>query len=56
MITLCSAQDVMMATLWNKIEMELYSYPMETVSFVIQIALLVIKRQPTVQAVKANIH
>lgn len=55
-ITLCSAQDVMMVTLWNKIEMEPYSYPMETVSFVILIVLLAIKRQPTVQAVKANIH
>jgi len=45
-----SVQDVLMGTLWNKIEMGQLFYPMESVSNVMKIVLLVMRRESIVQA------
>lgn len=55
-IILFSVQDVLMVTLWNKIEMvQLYCH-MEIVLSVMLIVLLAIRREFIVQVVIVDIH
>lgn len=55
-IILFSVQDVLMVTLWNKIEMVQLYCLMEIALNVIQIVLLAIRREFIVQVVIVDIH
>lgn len=50
-ITQFSVHDVLMDTLWNKIETDQLFYLMETVSSVMKIVLLAMRKESIVQAV-----